>query len=64
MSYNRLLQQLSLDKKCYYVDLYSLFADENGYLKNGFNYDDVHITSRGYEIWYSKINEICKGRLK
>lgn len=62
-AYNKSIQQLVEGERCYYVDLYSLFEDENGYLKDEYNYDNVHITSSGYEIWYNKIYKICKGKL-
>jgi lysophospholipase L1-like esterase len=34
-----------------WIDLYSKFATENGYLKNDFTIDGMHLNSKGYVYW-------------
>ena len=34
-----------------WIDLYSKFATENGYLKNDFTVDGMHLNSKGYVYW-------------
>jgi lysophospholipase L1-like esterase len=40
-----------------YIDLHSLYADENGYMKDEYTTDGVHLTELGYSVW---INELSK----
>jgi lysophospholipase L1-like esterase len=45
-----------------YVDIHSLFLDENGEPKAScFEEDGVHLSSEGYRIWSSKTEEIISG---
>lgn len=53
------------DPKLVYVDLYTLFDDGTGSIKNrGANqdftlsYDDLHLTPIGYRMWMEKIKEL------
>ncbi len=34
-----------------WIDLYSHFADENGYLKKDYTIDGLHLNSKGYVYW-------------
>ncbi len=47
---NGVLQQLCEDKQCYYLDLFSCFADENGYLPGEKSTDGVHFKAAQYQI--------------
>ena len=38
-----------------YVDLHSLFADENGMLKAEYSFDGLHLTEAGYQAWQEAI---------
>ncbi len=46
---NGVLQEVCGDKKCYYLDLYSCFADENGYLPAEKSTDGVHFKAAEYQ---------------
>jgi lysophospholipase L1-like esterase len=38
-----------------YIDLHSLFIDDQGYIKNEYTIDGVHLTDLGYDIWIDKL---------
>lgn len=54
---NEEIKYLSNEYECVYIDLYKKFANENGYLKDCYNYDNVHITVNGYEVWYDEVKK-------
>ncbi len=56
-SYNQELKTMAHKNGFTYVDIYSLFADKDGYIKPELTVDGVHFTPLGYEIWTRKINE-------
>jgi lysophospholipase L1-like esterase len=33
-----------------FVDLYSKISDQNGYLKDAYSNDGVHLSTRGYKV--------------
>lgn len=39
-----------------YIDLYSLYKDEQG-LKSSYTQDGMHLTQSAYSVWYEKIKE-------
>ena len=46
------------------IDTYSAMVDENGLLRSQYTDDGVHLTSAGYEVWVSLLNdEIRKNHL-
>lgn len=47
---NEALQALCADKECYYLDLFSFFADEDGYLPSEISTDGIHLTAAQYPI--------------
>ncbi len=47
---NEALLELAADRECYYLDLYSCFADEEGYLPSEKSTDGVHITAKQYPV--------------
>lgn len=48
-AYNDMLQELCQERDCRYVDLYSWFADENGYLPLADSTDGVHLQPKAYQ---------------
>jgi len=38
-----------------YLDLYSLFSDTDGNLREDFTTDGIHLTALGYQVWQSEI---------
>lgn len=57
-NYNQDLKAMALKNGFTYVDIYSLFAGKDGYIKPELTIDGVHFTPLGYEIWTQKINEL------
>lgn len=51
LRFNEQIMKLSADKKCYYVDIYTALADENGYLPAEGSTDGVHLKRAYYEKW-------------
>jgi len=49
--FNDGLKALAADKGATYIDLYSLFSDENGYLPAANTWDGVHLNSKDYVRW-------------
>lgn len=47
---NGALLELCGEKECYYIDLWSCFADEDGYLPSKNSTDGVHITASQYKV--------------
>jgi lysophospholipase L1-like esterase len=40
-----------------YIDLHSLYADENGYMIEEYSTDGVHLTSLGYSVWIEELKK-------
>jgi len=51
-TFNEKLMSICGEKSIYYLDLYSLFADENGELSNEVTADGLHIFSAKYLDWF------------
>lgn len=49
-AYNTMLMELCAEQNCWYVDLYSYFADENGCLPSSVASDGVHLNPKQYSI--------------
>ena len=47
ISYNNILQQLSIEKNVYYIDAFSFMADSEGYLLEQYSRDGLHINKAG-----------------
>lgn len=47
---NEALRELCGEKECYYIDLYSCFADDDGYLPSKNSTDGVHISASQYKV--------------
>jgi lysophospholipase L1-like esterase len=42
------------------VDLYSIFVNDKGYIKEGLTTDGIHINEKGYEKWAKYIKPLIK----
>ena len=40
------------------IDLYSIFVNNKGQLKNDLTYDGLHLNEKGYEVWSKLIKPI------
>lgn len=49
--FNEAIKKLAEDKNAVYVDIYSAFADEDGFLPENETWDGVHLNSNQYKIW-------------
>jgi lysophospholipase L1-like esterase len=56
---NLALQYLSHEntKQTTYLDLFSVFADENGNMKTLYTNDGVHLTGQGYQLWVNVLKK-------
>lgn len=52
---NRRLERLAAELKQPYLDLHSLFKDEQGELKAELTQDGLHLTEPGYRIWRREV---------
>jgi lysophospholipase L1-like esterase len=50
-SYNEALYNLAKEKECYYLDIYSALADDEGFLPKGDSTDGVHLVPDYYRVW-------------
>lgn len=41
-----------------FVDLYSLFKDENGRLNKQYTFDGLHLNGEGYQLWKAKLQKM------
>jgi lysophospholipase L1-like esterase len=58
---NRLLEEIAREHNAGYLDVFSLFVDENGTPKNGYLSDDgVHLDSKGYDAWAKEVERFLK----
>ncbi len=53
LTYNDVLRTLCAEKGCWYLDLYSVLVDDEGFLKEELAYhgDGLHLEANGYELW-------------
>ena len=42
------------------VDLYSIFVNDKGYIKEDLTTDGIHINEKGYEEWVKHIKPLIK----
>ena len=56
-SLNGLLTKLSADQQIKYVNLYPLFIDPWGNLKEEYTTDGLHLGFKGYEVWVSYLKK-------
>lgn len=54
-SFNNSIFTLSAKYGFSYVDLYSLFTNDEGNIKPDLTTDGVHLTDKGYDLWFNAI---------
>lgn len=52
---NRELAAIAAEYGIYYLDLYPLFVNEQGYLNPAFTTDGLHLNEQGYLVWRSAL---------
>ena len=55
---NRRLKAISNSEEVIYLDLYLLFADEQGNLKTELTTDGLHLSSEGYKMWRTALQVV------
>jgi len=55
MEINRGLQKLADEKGLTYIDLFSLFADEQNQMNAEYSNDGLHVNGKGYVMWRDAI---------
>lgn len=53
--YNRMLREVCDETGCVYVDITPGLADEDGYLKDEYRLDDLHLNPEGCAIWVENL---------
>lgn len=65
---NRQLESIARQEGIYFLDLYSLFADDQGNLRMEYSTDGLHLNPKGYEVWSIALrvymNEVLKPDLE
>jgi lysophospholipase L1-like esterase len=51
LKFNDALMKLAEDKEVEYLDVYAIFADEDGYLPPDSTWDGVHLNTKYYAVW-------------
>lgn len=55
--YNSLVKNLAMEKGIYFLDVYSAFVQEDGYLSTDIAAPDgMHLTPSGYKVWFDYIS--------
>jgi lysophospholipase L1-like esterase len=49
--HNEALRQIAVEKNVFYMDTYSVFADENGALLDGASNDGIHLNPKYCKVW-------------
>ena len=66
-NFNAALQEFCLDQNCWYLDIYNLLLDKNGYLSGDYAFvgDGKHFEKSGYVAWanYMKTHYVDEGLL-
>ena len=57
ISFNSELEKLANQNNLTYIDLYTKFLDETGFLPKHYSIDGVHLTGDGYKIWIEEIEK-------
>jgi len=55
LSFNDALYDVAMEQECYYLDIYSALADEEGFLPKGDSTDGVHLIPDYYKLWLDYI---------
>ena len=54
--FNDMLRQLAREREVWYLDVYNVLCDEDGYLPSDVTNDGVHFTPAHYELWFDYMN--------
>jgi len=57
MAINNHLKNIAKEDGLTYIDLFSVFADENNRLKKEYTHDGLHVNGEGYLLWKKTIEK-------
>jgi len=57
IAFNNELKKIAAEQNCVLVDVYSFFADQNGYLPASYSYDGIHLVPYCYELWVNYLKK-------
>lgn len=61
IAFNKGLEELAREKKCEFIDLFSVFFDEKGQLHEDYiSADGVHLNGKGFSAWIEAIKNAVK----
>ena len=55
-SFNEMLRQIAQERQVWYLDVYNVLCDADGYLPSDVTNDGVHFTPAHYELWFDYMN--------
>jgi len=55
---NKQIKEFAHINKFTWIDIYTLFVDENSFLKSELTSDGLHLNQAGYQLWANKLNDI------
>ena len=61
---NRSLKALADAEGAFYLNLYPLFTDAQGFLRSELSTDGLHLNDEGYQVWSTAIKMYSKIRLE
>ena len=53
---NQHINELANQHKFTWIDIYSLFADEDSFIKSDLTEDGLHLNQNGYQLWANTLN--------
>ena len=54
---NEIIEELALEYGCEFIDIHSVFTDENDELEQELTKDGVHLNDEGYTVWIEQIEK-------
>lgn len=54
---NKIIEELAAEYECEFIDIHSVFLDENDEMKEDLTKDGVHLNENGYAVWREQIED-------
>jgi lysophospholipase L1-like esterase len=54
---NQHINELANHHKFTWIDIYSIFVNENSFLKSNLTRDGLHLNHKGYQLWANNLND-------
>ena len=56
LSFNEMIREIAQERQVWYLDIYNVLSDDDGYLPSDVTNDGVHFTPAHYELWFDYMN--------